>query len=167
MVRELGPLMTTVVLAARTGSAFAASIGTMKVNEEVDALYTMGLDPVRFLITPKVLAAVLVTPLLTAFCTLSGIVGGAVVSVTILKLPLVVYTNQLLNVVELHDFLGGMAKAMIFGILVAAIGCIRGLQTRQTPTAVGEATTSAVVSGIVLIAITDAVLAVLYRILDI
>ncbi|MHC4512405.1 MAG: ABC transporter permease, partial [Planctomycetota bacterium] len=167
MVRELGPLMTTVVLAARSGSAFAASIGTMKVNEEVDALYTMGLDPVRFLVTPKVLAAIVVTPLLTAFCSLSGIVGGAVVSVTILNLPLEVYTNQLLNVIHVNDIGGGMVKAMIFGILVAAIGCIRGLQTRQSPTAVGESTTSAVVSGIVLIAIADAILAVIYRILDI
>jgi phospholipid/cholesterol/gamma-HCH transport system permease protein len=159
--------MTTVVLAARSGSAFAASIGTMKVNEEVDALYTMGLDPVRFLVTPKVLAAIVVTPLLTAFCSLSGIVGGAVVSVTILNLPLEVYTNQLLNVIHVNDIGGGMVKAMIFGILVAAIGCIRGLQTRQSPTAVGESTTSAVVSGIVLIAIADAILAVIYRILDI
>ncbi len=167
MVRELGPLMTTVVLAARTGSAFAASIGTMKVNEEVDALYTMGLDPVRFLIIPKVLAAVVVTPILSAFCTLSGIVGGAVVSVTVLNLPLVFYTNQLQNVIQVHDLAGGMVKAIIFGILVAAIGCIRGLQTRSTPTAVGESTTSAVVSGIVLIALADAVLAVVYRILEI
>jgi len=167
MVRELGPLMTTVVLAARTGSAFAASIGTMKVNEEVDALYTMGLDPVRFLITPKVLAAIVVTPLLTAFCTAAGIVGGAIVSMTVLNLPLVVYTNQLLEVVHVQDVAGGMVKAMIFGILVAAIGCIRGLQTRRSSTAVGEATTSAVVSGIVLIALTDAALVVIYRILNI
>ena len=101
------------------------------------------------------------------FCTVAGIVGGAIVSMTVLKLPLVVYTNQLLQVVEVHDVAGGMVKAMIFGILVASIGCIRGLQTRRSPTAVGEATTSAVVSGIVLIALVDAVLAVVYRILDI
>ena len=159
--------MTTVILAARSASAFAASIGTMKVNEEVDALYTMGLDPVRFLVTPKVLAAVVVTPLLTAFCTLAGIVGGAVVSVSVLALPLVIYTNQLQSAVDVGDICGGLVKAMVFGVLVAAIGCIRGLQTHRTPTAVGESTTSAVVSGIVLIAVADALLVVIYRILDI
>ncbi len=167
MVRELGPLMTTIILAARSASAFAASIGTMKVNEEVDALYTMGLDPVRFLVTPKVLAAIVVTPLLTAFCTVAGIVGGAVVSVSVLALPLVIYTNQLQSHIDVGDIAGGMIKAMVFGILVAAIGCIRGLQTQRTPTAVGESTTSAVVSGIVLIAIVDAILVVIYRILGI
>ncbi len=167
MVRELGPLMTTVVLAARSGSAFAAEIGTMKINEEVDALSTMGLDPVRFLVTPKVLAALVVTPLLTMFASLSGIIGGAIVSVQVLDLPLTVYIQRLQEVLSVTDLMGGLVKAMIFGILVAAIGCIRGLQTRQNALAVGESTTSAVVSGIVLIAITDGILVVIYRILDI
>ena len=162
MVRELGPLMTAVVLAARSGSAFAAEIGTMKVNEEVDALGTMGLEPVRFLVVPRVLAAVFMTPLLSAFASAAGVVGGALVSVYSLDSPLQVYTSQLVQALSVSDVLGGLAKAFVFGILVAAVGCIRGLQTQGGPTAVGEFTTSAVVSGIVLIALADSVFSVVY-----
>jgi phospholipid/cholesterol/gamma-HCH transport system permease protein len=167
MVRELGPLMTCVVLAARSGSAFAAEIGTMKVNEEIDALTTMGIDPVRFLVIPKVLAAVCMTPLLAAFANLAGIVGGALVSSFVLGQPLVVYTNLLKDVIHIQDIGIGLGKAVIFGIIVASIGCIRGMQTRNTPTAVGEAATSAVVTSIVFISITDALLAVIVQVLGI
>jgi phospholipid/cholesterol/gamma-HCH transport system permease protein len=167
MVRELGPLMTCIVLAARSGSAFAAEIGTMKVNEELDALTTMGIDPVRFLVIPKVLAAVCMTPLLAAFANLAGVIGGALVSSVILGQPLVVYTNLLKEVVSIQDIGLGLGKAVIFGVIVAAIGCIRGMQTRNTPTAVGESATSAVVTSIVFLAITDALLAVVVQVLGI
>ena len=167
MVRELGPLMTAVVLAARSGSSFAAELGTMKVNEEVDALSTMGLDPVRFLLVPRVLAAVVMTPLLTGFSIVAGLVGGAIVSVFTLDLPLPVYTNQLREVLGAKDVIGGIAKSFVFGILVTSVGCIRGLQTSGGAIGVGAATTRAVVSGIVLIALCDSLFSFLYYALGI
>lgn len=167
MVRELGPLMTAVVLAARSGSSFAAELGTMKVNEEVDALSTMGLDPVRFLLVPRVLAAVVMTPLLTGFSILAGLAGGAIVSVFTLDLPLPVYTNQLREVLSPKDVIGGIAKSFVFGILVTSVGCIRGLQTRGGAIGVGAATTRAVVSGIVLIALCDSLFSFFYYALGI
>lgn len=162
IVRELGPLMTAIVLTARSGSAFAAEIGTMKVNEEIDALTTMGLDPARFLITPRIVAAVLVTPVLTMFANLAGLAGGAVVATQQLGLPLVTFNNQVRAALDAGDLLGGLFKALVFGILVAAIGCHRGMQTRGGAVGVGTATTSSVVSGIVLIALADALLSVIY-----
>jgi len=162
IVRELGPLMTAIVLTARSGSAFAAEIGTMKVNEEVDALTTMGLDPVRFLVTPRIVAAVLVTPVLTMFANFAGLAGGAFVATQQLGLPLVTYNRQVRAALDVGDLLGGLFKALVFGVLVAAIGCHRGMQTRGGAVGVGTSTTSSVVSGIVLIALADALLAVIY-----
>jgi phospholipid/cholesterol/gamma-HCH transport system permease protein len=166
MLRELGPLMTAIILAGRSGSAFAAEIGTMKVNEEIDALTTMGLDPVRFLVVTRVVAAVLMTPLLTLFSNLMGLIGGAVVFLS-LDFPLVTYSQQVLNSVHLKDLLGGLAKAFVFGVLVAAVGCLRGLQTGTGASAVGLSTTRAVVSGIVLIVIADGVFSVVFYYLGI
>jgi phospholipid/cholesterol/gamma-HCH transport system permease protein len=161
ILRELGPLMTAIILAGRSGSAFAAELGTMKVREEIDALRTMGFDPVRFLIVPRVLAAVLMTPLLTIFADLIGLIGGAVVMRS-LGFPLITVFHQIQYAVSYGSLVGGLVKAFVFGILVAAIGCLRGLQAGTGATAVGEATTSAVVSGIVLIAITDGIFSVIY-----
>lgn len=161
ILRELGPLMTAIILAGRSGSAFAAELGTMKVREEIDALRTMGLDPVRFLIVPRVVAAVCMTPLLTVFADLIGLLGGAVVMRS-LGFPLVTYFNQIQYAVSYGSLVGGLVKAFVFGILVAGIGCLRGLQTGIGATAVGESTTSAVVSGIILIAITDGIFSVIY-----
>jgi phospholipid/cholesterol/gamma-HCH transport system permease protein len=166
MLRELGPLMTAVVLAGRSGSAFAAEIGTMKVNEEVNALVTFGLDPVRFLVVPRVIAVVAVTPLLALFSSLAGLVGGAIVLLS-MGYPLVTYVNEVLRAASLDDYLGGILKSFFFGILVAAIGCLRGLQTKIGASAVGDSTTRAVVSGIVLIALADGVFSVLYYFLGI
>ena len=129
ILRELGPLMTAIVLAGRSGSAFAAELGTMKVREELDALKTMGLEPVPFLVVPRVIAAVLMTPLLTIFADLVGLIGGAVVLVS-LGFPLITFWNQVQLAVGYGDLLGGLAKSFVFGILVAAIGCLRGLQTQ-------------------------------------
>lgn len=161
ILRELGPLMTAIVLAGRSGSAFAAELGTMKVREEIDALKTMGFEPVRFLIVPRVVAAVAMTPLLTIFADLVGLLGGAVVMRS-LGFPLITYFHQVQYAVSYGSLIGGLVKAFVFGILVAGIGCQRGLQTKTGATAVGESTTSAVVSGIILIAITDGIFSVIY-----
>jgi phospholipid/cholesterol/gamma-HCH transport system permease protein len=161
MLRELGPLMTAIILAGRSGSAFAAELGTMKVREEIDALKTMGLDPVRFLVVPRVVAAVFMTPLLTVFADLMGLMGGSVVMLS-LGFPLITYFHQVQYAVTYGSLVGGLAKAFVFGILVAGIGCLRGLQTQTGATAVGESTTRAVVSGIILITITDGIFSVVY-----
>jgi len=161
MLREMGPLITAIILAGRSGSAFAAELGTMKIREEIDALTTMGLEPVRFLVVPRVLAAVTMTPFLAVFANLFGLIGGAVVMRS-LGFPLVSYVNQILSAVTVRDLLGGLFKSLVYGIVVAGIGCLRGLQTTTGASAVGQSATSAVVSGIVLIAIVDGVFAVVF-----
>ena len=166
LLRELGPLMAAILLTARSGSAFAAEIGTMKVNEEVDALTTMGLEPVRFLVVPRIIAAVTVVPVLAVLTNLAGLIGGVVVFLS-LGFPLVTFVNRVVAAVSLGDFLGGMFKALIFGIIVAAVGCLRGLQTKTGAGAVGESTTSSVVSGIVLIAVIDGIFGVIFYLIGI
>ena len=161
VLREMGPLMTAIILAGRSGSAFAAEIGTMKVREEIDALKTMGLEPVRFLVVPRVLAGLAMTPVLTVFADLLGVMGGSVVMLS-LGFPLITFFNQLQLAVSYGSFVGGLVKAFAFGILIAAIGCLRGLQTQTGASAVGLSTTHAVVSGIILIVITDGIFTVIY-----
>jgi len=161
LVRELAPLMTAILLAGRSGAAFAAEIGTMRVNEEVDALVTMGLDPVRFLVVPRMLAALAMTPLLTLYANLVGLLGGAAVMATF-EIPLAAYMRETFAFVTPSDFLGGMAKTFVFGAIVAGVGCLRGLQTRVGAEAVGLAATRAVVTSIVLIVVADGVFAVVY-----
>jgi len=162
MLREMGPLITAIILAGRSGSAFAAELGTMKVREEIDALRTMGLEPVRFLVVPRVIAAVAMIPVLTVFANLFGLMGGAIVMRS-LGYPLVTYVNQVLSAVTVGDLMGGLLKSFVYGIVVAAVGCLRGLETRTGASAVGQSTTSAVVSGIVLIAIVDGLFAVVFH----
>lgn len=166
MLRELGPLMAAILLTARSGSAFAAEIGTMKVNEELDALSTMGLEPVRFLVVPRVLAAVAVVPMLTVLIDVAALLGGLLVFVQ-LGFPPVTFVNRVLASVTMTDFVSGMVKAVVFGVLVAAVGCLRGIQTGTGAQAVGASATSAVVSGIVLIAVVDGIFAVLFFVLGI
>jgi phospholipid/cholesterol/gamma-HCH transport system permease protein len=166
MLRELGPLLTAIILAGRSGSAFAAELGTMKVSEEIDALTTMGLEPVRFLVVPRVIAAVAMTPLLSVFAGLLGLIGGAVVMLS-LGFPLVTYIIQVKSAVTVGDLIGGLSKSFVFGIVVAAIGCLRGLQTKSGAGAVGESTTRAVVSGLVLITVVDGIFAVVFYCLGI
>jgi phospholipid/cholesterol/gamma-HCH transport system permease protein len=161
MMRELGPLMTAIVIGGRSGSAFAAELGTMRINEEIDALTTMGLDPVRFLVVTRVIATVLMTPLLTIYANVMGIMGGAAVLVSF-GFTLNTYVNQVMASVTYIDFLGGIFKAFVFGLLIAAVGCLRGLQTKTGPSAVGESTTSAVVSSIILIVVVDGIFSVVY-----
>lgn len=161
MTRELGPIMTAIVLAGRSGSAFAAEIGTMKVNEELAALTTMGLSPARFLAVPRVLAGVAVTPVLTIYSMAIGVAGGIFVMI-LLGFPLSTLMHQLSGSLRVDDVLAGLIKSFFFGAVVAGVGCLRGLQTGAGAAAVGDSTTRAVVTSIFLIVLIDAVFAVVY-----
>ncbi len=162
MVSELGPIMTAIIVAGRSGSAFAAEIGTMKVNEEVDALVSMGFDPTRFLAVPKVLAAMLVVPVLTLYADFFGIAGGSVVGVVGLDLTLYTYVQETMKVISITDIVKSLMKSAVFAVLIAGIGCQRGFQVRGGAEAVGSATTSAVVAAIFLIIVTDSAFAILF-----
>ena len=161
MVRELGPLVTAIVLAGRSGSAFAAEIGTMKVTEEISALTTFGLDPSRFLVIPRMLAAMAMAPLLSVFCTLMGLAGGYIVMAS-LGYGLEMYVRQVIQSVDYVDFLQGLFKCVVFAFLVTGVGCQKGLATSSGPGAVGDSTTRAVVAGIVLVVAADGILGVVF-----
>ncbi len=161
MFRELGVIMTAIVLAGRSGSAFAAEIGTMKVNEEINALNTMGLDPDRFLVLPRVIAGILAMPFLTIYANVIGIFGGMLVATTFGHNWQVLWA-QLLTAVAVSDVLTGLIKSFFFGFLISSTGCLRGLQTKLGALAVGESTTRSVVSSIVLIILTDGIFAVVF-----
>jgi len=163
MTRELGPIMTAIIVAGRSGSAFAAEIGTMKISEEVDALFTMGFDPTRFLVTPKIIASVIVVPLLTIFSDLFAIMGGLVVGVFTLDLTANAYITQTLKTLDLFDVMLGFFKSAVFALLISWIGCLRGFRVRGGAASVGEATTSAVVSGIFLIVFFNSIFSVILR----
>jgi phospholipid/cholesterol/gamma-HCH transport system permease protein len=167
MAREMGAMMTGIIMAGRTGAAFAAQLGTMVVNQETDALVTMGLNPMEFLVVPRMLALMLMVPLLCIYAALVGILGGAVVGVGMLHLGVAQYYQQTLSALHLLDFVVGLIKGGVFGILVALAGCLRGMQCGRSAAAVGAAATSAVVTGIVWIIMSDAVLTVMYNILGI
>jgi phospholipid/cholesterol/gamma-HCH transport system permease protein len=164
VTRELGPLMTAIIAAGRSGAAFAAEIGTMKVNEEVDALGAMGLDRTRFLVTPKVLALVFMLPLLTLYADLVGVLGGLFVAVVQLNIPAVVYFSTMKYYMVFWDVGQGLVKALVFGILIALVGCLRGFEARESAESVGRITTSAIVSGIFSIILADAVFTVLFNV---
>ena len=166
ILRELGPLMTAILLAGRSGAAFAAEIGTMKVNEELNALTTMGLDPVRFLVVTRILAAVLMVPLLTLFANMIGVLGGALTMISF-NIPILTYLREIDSLVDIKDLAAGMAKTPVFAILIAGVGCLRGLQTQQGASAVGISATRAVVSGIILLVVVDGIYAFIYYLLDI
>ncbi len=162
LMRELGPLMAGVILAGRTGSAYAAELGTMSVNEEVAALRIMGIDPMALLVLPRVLAGMLVMPVLSLLLTLAGLAGMAMI-MGVLGFPLSTVTTQLASMVTLSDLLGGLLKAAIFGLAIAGIGCHAGLGAGRGPRAVGDAATTAVVGGIVSIILLDGIFAVAYE----
>jgi phospholipid/cholesterol/gamma-HCH transport system permease protein len=161
VVRELGPIMTAILVAGRSGSAFAAEIGTMIVNEEVDALAVMGFDTTRFIAVPKVFAAVIAVPILTLYADFFGIAGGAFVGVVGLDLSLSSYIDYTKWSITVFDVVSSLVKSVVFAILIAGIGCQRGFQTQGGALAVGISTTSAVVSAIFLIIVTDSVFAIL------
>jgi phospholipid/cholesterol/gamma-HCH transport system permease protein len=166
LIREMGPLMTAVLLAGRTASAFAAEIGTMKINQEVDALTTMGLNPIKFLVIPRVLGVTVMTPLLNMFLIFFGLVGCGLVMLS-LGYSLNVYIQQLSSAISLTAFFSGMIKTFVFGLVIASIGCLYGIKTRLGASGVGNSTTKAVVASIVMMVIVDGVFAVIYYILNI
>ncbi len=157
IVRELGPLITAIILAGRSGSAFAAEIGTMKVTQELDALRTFGIDPVRYLVVPRLLAVVVATPLLSVFASIMGVAGGYVI-LGPEGFSTIQYLNEVKQALTVGGFLQGLFKAGVFAVLVAGIGCLAGLRTGEGPGAVGLSTTRAVVAGIVAIVVADSVL---------
>ena len=162
MVREMAPIMTAIIMAGRTGAAYAAQIGTMKVNEEVDALTTLGMDPIDFLVTPRVIALIIMLPMLTLYSSLMGILGGTFVGLSMLDVSIVQYATQTVNSVGLNSLLGGLFKSVVYGSLVAIAGCQQGLACGNSAMAVGESTTRAVVMGIVMIVVSASVLTVIY-----
>jgi phospholipid/cholesterol/gamma-HCH transport system permease protein len=163
LLRELGPLLAAVILAGRTGSAFAAEIGTMKVNEEIDALVTMGLDPMTMLVLPRLIAVMLVMPVMTLVLDIAGLIGMTTVMVAF-GFPFVTIANQVSHAAKVSDLVQGLAKAACFGAVVGAIGCREGLRTGVGPRAVGLSATGAVVGGIVATIVLDGLIAVLlYR----
>jgi phospholipid/cholesterol/gamma-HCH transport system permease protein len=163
MTRELGPIMTAIIVAGRSGSSFAAELGTMKISEEVDALFTMGFDPTRFLVVPKLLASLIVVPFLTLFSDLFAILGGLLVGVTMLNVTVSGYISQTIWTLTLFDVFWGFGKSAAFAILIAWIGCFRGFRVKGGAASVGEATTSAVVSSLFLIILTDSIFSVILR----
>jgi phospholipid/cholesterol/gamma-HCH transport system permease protein len=158
MSRELGPVMAAIMLAGRSGSAFAAELGTMKVNEEINALETMGLSPVRFLVIQRVVAGILLTPVLTIFAMYAGLLGGIPVLLG-LGFPLRMVLLQIQTSLHFGDIAEGLSKSIAFGAIVASVSCLRGLQTGEGPRAVGESATRSVVSSILLIIFADAIFA--------
>lgn len=159
---EMGPLLTALIVAGRSGAAYAAQIGTMQVTEEVDALRVMGIDPIRYLVSPRILAVAFAMPCLTLMADLAGVVGGCLVAALSLDITPIGYFNQVHKVLEVSDVLKGLTKSFVFGIEIAMIGCLRGFQVRGGAESVGSATTSAVVTCIFILTVTDAVFAVLF-----
>jgi phospholipid/cholesterol/gamma-HCH transport system permease protein len=167
IVREMGAVMTGIIMAGRTGAAFAAQLGTMKVTQEIDAFTTIGLQPDEFLVLPRVIALVLMMPLLCLYADLIGVLGGAVVGTGMLDIPLTTYLQETRKAVTLGHLFGGVFKSTVYGVLIALCGCLRGLQCGKSSSAVGDAATSAVVTGIVAIVVACGVFAVAFYVLGI
>lgn len=167
MVRAMGAIMTGIIMAGRTGAAFAAQLGTMQVNEEIDALETLAVDPMEFLVLPRMLALTLMMPFLVLYADLMGILGGALVAVGLYDIGLTVYLNRTIAALGLNHFFIGLFMGVVFGILVALSGCLRGIQCGRSASAVGDATTSAVVTGIVSIILATAIITVMCSVLGI
>jgi phospholipid/cholesterol/gamma-HCH transport system permease protein len=167
IVREMGAMMTAIIMAGRTGASFAAQLGTMRVTQEIDALTTMGISPMEFLVLPRVVALILMMPLLCVFADVFGVMGGAFVGVAMLKLALSTFLREAWNALTLGNLFGGLFKAMVYGIIIAIAGCLRGFQCGRSSSAVGEAATRAVVTGIVWIVVACGTMAFLFNLLDI
>lgn len=167
VVREMGPLMAAVIVAGRTGAAFAATLGNMQANEEIDALRALGISPVRFLVLPRLLALGLMMPFLALYSDAVGAIGGMVVAKSILQIPASAYWSEMRTIVITRDIASGLGKSVVFGLLVGLAGCSAGLRADRSAEGVGRAATSAVVRSILLIIIADAVFAVVYHVLGI
>ncbi len=167
IVREMGAMMTAIIMAGRTGAAFAARLGTMKVTQETDALATMGISPIEFLVLPRVIALVLMMPMLCLYADLVGILGGATIGAGMLGISLTTYLRESIHAVSLGDFAGGLFKGTVYGILIAYAGCLRGFECGNSSSAVGEAATAAVVTAIVMIVSACGLFAYLFHVLGI
>jgi phospholipid/cholesterol/gamma-HCH transport system permease protein len=167
MVREMGCIMTGIIMAGRTGSGFAAELGTMKVTQEIDALTTLGIPPMDFLVLPRLLALSIMMPLLCIYSDILGIIGGGIVSAGMLDITPVQYVNETLYALSLKSYFMGIGKSFVFGVLIALTGCFRGMQSGNSASAVGDAATSAVVTSIVLIVVADGLFAIVFHLLDI
>ncbi|MGD0076819.1 MAG: ABC transporter permease, partial [Candidatus Binataceae bacterium] len=167
MVREMGAMMTAIIMSGRTGAAFAAELGTMKVTQEIDALTTMGISPPEFLVLPRVLALAMTMPLLCLFADFLGILGGAFVGVVMLDLSLSSYIRETISTLTFVNFAGGLVKGTTYGVLIALAGCLRGLQCGNSSSAVGDAATQAVVMSIVMVIVACGVYAVAFNFLHI
>ncbi len=163
MVRETGAVMTAVVLAGRTGAAFAATLGNMKANEEIDALETVGIPAVQFLVLPRMLALGIMMPLLTLYSNALGIIGGMVIAMSLLSIPPTAYWIEMQTIVDLSDVMVGVIKGASFGLIIGLAGCLRGLQAERSAAGVGNAATSAVVTALLLLVVCDAIYAVLFN----
>lgn len=155
LVRELGPVLTSILLAGRAGSGITAELGSMKVSEQIDAMRALGTDPVRKLVMPRLLALLLMAPVLTVFADVVGTFGGWVIAVTLLKLPTSVYLSSVREALNYNDIFGGLLKPTVFGLIVAVVGCRCGLRTTGGTVGVGRSTTQAVVAAILIILISD------------
>jgi phospholipid/cholesterol/gamma-HCH transport system permease protein len=162
IVKELGPLMVAMITIGRAGSAFAAEIGTMKVSEEIDAMITMGFVPSRFLIMPKVIAMIVAAPFLTIFGDLAGVIGGFLVGNLQLGIPVVAYYNRTVVAITPAALVPGFTKSIVFALIIATVGCMRGFEAKSDAQGVGRAATSSVVTSILLVVIADAILTVLF-----
>lgn len=167
MMREMGAMMTAIIMAGRTGAAFAAQLGTMKVTQEVDAFTTAGFSPLEFLVLPRAVALVLMMPLLCLYSDFVGVLGGAAIGVGMLNLSWTTYFQETAKAITVTDVLGGVFKSSVYGVLIALAGCLRGLQCGNSSSAVGEAATSAVVTGIVAIIVACGTFAVVFYVLGI
>jgi phospholipid/cholesterol/gamma-HCH transport system permease protein len=167
MVRMMSPIMTAIIMAGRTGAAFAAQLGTMEANEEIDALKTLGVSPMEFLVIPRMVALILMMPLLCVYADLVGIVGGLIVGVGMMDISFPEYVTQTRGAVTLTHFWIGIFQSIVFGVLVALAGCLRGMQCGRSASAVGDATTSAVVTGIVAIIVATAVITFVCNVLGV
>lgn len=163
MVREVGAVMTGVVLAGRTGAAFAATLGNMKTNEEIDALETLGIPAVQFLVMPRLVALSLMMPLLTLYSNALGILGGMAIAYGLLDITPMAFWSEMLTIVDLSDVCSGVIKAAAFGLIIGLAGCMRGLQAERSAAGVGRAATSAVVTAILFMVVADAIFAVLFN----
>jgi phospholipid/cholesterol/gamma-HCH transport system permease protein len=163
MIREMGALMTGIIMAGRTGAAFAAQLGTMQVNEEIDAFRTLGIDPVDFLVLPRMLALIVMMPLLVLYSDLVGVLAGMLVAVTAFDISVFEYYHQTVRSLHLNHVLVGLSKGTVYGILIAFAGCLRGMQCGRSAQAVGQATTSAVVTSIVLIVVAASIMTIIYQ----
>jgi len=167
IVREMGPIMAAIVVAGGTGAGFAAQLGNMKVDEEIDALQTLGISVVNFLVLPRLFAITIMMPILTIYSNVLGILGGMYISATMLHIPTALYWNEMYHRVSWIDISSGLIKSLFFGMMIALAGCLRGIHSERNTAGVGHATSSAVVTSIMLIILADALFSVIYNALGI